>query len=39
LGAPSMSTETAVAGLKAGIQAVVEHPEDIKDPIPSRWQI
>jgi pyroglutamyl-peptidase len=39
LGAPSMSAETAVAGLRAGIQAIVEHPEDIQEPVLSRWQI
>lgn len=39
LGAPSMSVETSVAGLKAGIQAVLEHREDIQEPISSRWQI
>ena len=39
LGAPSMSAETAVAGLRAGIQAIVEHPEDIRDPLLSRLQI
>jgi pyroglutamyl-peptidase len=38
LGAPSMAADTAIAGLRAGIQAVVEHPEDIREPILSRWQ-
>lgn len=39
LGAPSMSAETSITGLKVGIQAIVEHPEDIQAPILSRWQI
>ena len=39
LGAPSMSAETSIAGLKVGIQAIVEHLEDIQAPILSRWQI
>ncbi|WP_417388607.1 pyroglutamyl-peptidase I [Gimesia sp.] len=36
LGAPSMSVETAVTGVKAGIQAALEHPEDINEASPSR---
>lgn len=39
LGAPSMSAETAVAGLRAGIEAIVEHAEDIEAPLLSRLQI
>ncbi|WP_298865553.1 pyroglutamyl-peptidase I [uncultured Gimesia sp.] len=39
LGAPSMSEETAVAGLTASIEAILEHAEDIHDPIQSVWQI
>ncbi|QDU12144.1 pyroglutamyl-peptidase I [Gimesia aquarii] len=39
LGAPSMSEETAVAGMTAGIEAILEHTEDIHDPIRSLWQI
>jgi pyroglutamyl-peptidase len=39
LGAPSMSVETAAAGLTAGITAIQTHAVDIKDPIISRWQI
>jgi len=39
LGAPSMTVETAVAGMSAGITAALEHREDIADPIPSRFQI
>jgi pyroglutamyl-peptidase len=39
LGAPSMSVETSVVGVKAGIQAVLDHPTDIQEPIRSRWQI
>jgi pyroglutamyl-peptidase len=38
LGAPSMSADTAIAGLRAGIQAAVDHPEDIREPVLSRWQ-
>jgi pyroglutamyl-peptidase len=39
LGAPSMSVETGVAGVKVGIQAILEHRTDIQEPIPSRLQI
>jgi len=39
LGAPSMSVETSAAAVEAGIRAALEHPEDIHEPIPSRWQI
>ncbi len=39
LGAPSMSVETSVAGVKAGIQAALEHPQDIDEPSVSRLQI
>jgi pyroglutamyl-peptidase len=39
LGAPSMSAETAVAGVEAGIRAALENPEDIDEPILSRLQI
>ena len=39
LGAPSMSVETSVAGVKAGIQAILEHRTDIEEPIRSRFQI
>jgi pyroglutamyl-peptidase len=39
LGAPSMSIETSVAGVKAGITALLEHREDIREPILSRFQI
>lgn len=39
LGAPSMSAETSIAALRAGIQAIVEHPEDIDVPVRSRLQI
>lgn len=38
LGAPSMSAETSIAGLRAAIQAAVEHADDIREPIRSRWQ-
>jgi pyroglutamyl-peptidase len=39
LGAPSMSVETASAGLSAAIAAIVEHPRDTADRIASRLQI
>lgn len=39
LGAPSMSVETAVAGVRAGIGAIMAHPVDTNDPIVSRLQI
>ena len=39
LGAPSMSVETASAGLGAAIAAIVAHPQDITDRIASRLQI
>ncbi len=39
LGAPSMSTETAAQGVRAAIAAAVAHPNDVKDPVRSRWQI
>lgn len=38
LGAPSMSADTAVAGVRVAIQAIVEHAEDTSEPIRSRWQ-
>ena len=39
LGAPSMSVETSVQGVRAGIRAILENPEDIEDVIASRLQI
>jgi pyroglutamyl-peptidase len=39
LGAPSMSVETAAAGLRAGITAIGAHPHDTEDRIASRLQI
>ena len=39
LGAPSMSIETAAAGLRAAIAAIAIHPEDTSDRIASRLQI
>ena len=39
LGAPSMSLETSVAGVKTAIQAVLDNPHDIEAPVLSRWQI
>lgn len=39
LGAPSMSAETAAAGLRAAIVAIGAHPHDIPDRIVSRLRI
>jgi pyroglutamyl-peptidase len=39
LGAPSMSVDTAAAGVIAAIAAIRSHPADITDPIVSRLQI
>ncbi|WP_020415143.1 pyroglutamyl-peptidase I [Microbulbifer variabilis] len=39
LGTPSMSRETAALGVHAGIEAALIHPNDINEPIPSRFQI
>lgn len=39
LGAPSMSVETSLQGVEAGIQAVIENTEDIQEVIVSRLQI
>ena len=39
LGAPSMSTETSAAGVRVSLQAILEHPHDIDEPILSRFQI
>ncbi len=39
LGAPSMSVETAAAGVSAAIAAVLAHPVDTDDTIVSRLQI
>jgi pyroglutamyl-peptidase len=39
LGAPSMSEETAVAGVLTGIRACLENAHDIDVPVKSRWQI
>jgi len=39
LGAPSMSLQTAAAGVEAAIRAIVEHPEDVDDPVSGRLQI
>lgn len=39
LGAPSMSVETSVAGVRVAIQAALENPEDIDEPSLSRLQI
>ncbi|MEM1058957.1 MAG: pyroglutamyl-peptidase I [Verrucomicrobiota bacterium] len=39
LNMPSMSTETSVTGVRAGIQAMVENEKDIQEVSPSRFQI
>lgn len=39
LGVPSMSVQTAVAGVTAGIEAAIRQSADIREPIPSRLQI
>jgi len=39
LGMPSMTVETSLAGVQVGIRAALAHPEDIREPIPSAWQI
>lgn len=39
LGKPSMSLETSVAGIEAGIKATLENTSDIDEPVISRWQI
>ncbi|MBG6164779.1 pyroglutamyl-peptidase [Labrenzia sp. EL_195] len=39
LGAPSMSVETAAAGLRLALSALVKHPQDIDDEISGRLQI
>ncbi len=39
LGAPSMSLETSVAGVTAGVQAVLNNETDIDETIVSRFQI
>jgi len=39
LGAPSMSVETSVEGVKAGVQAILENALDIKEAVVSRVQI
>jgi pyroglutamyl-peptidase len=39
LNMPSMSAATSTTGVRVAIAAVLEHPEDISDPSPSRLQI
>lgn len=39
LGNPSMALETSTAGVRTAIKAALDHPRDISDPIPSRFQI
>ncbi|QUR66066.1 pyroglutamyl-peptidase I [Mycobacterium spongiae] len=36
LGVPSMSVETAAAGVAAGIEAALRHTSDTSEPVPSR---
>jgi pyroglutamyl-peptidase len=39
LGAPSMSVDTAVTGVAAGIEAALHHRVDVTEPVPSRLLI
>ena len=39
LGMPSMTVETSLAAVQVGIRAALRHPEDIREPIRSRWQV
>jgi len=39
LGMPSMTVETSRAGVEVAIRAALAHPEDIREPIRSAWQI
>ena len=39
LGMPSMTVETSRAGVQVGIRAALAHPEDIQEPLRSKWQI
>jgi len=39
LGMPSMTVETSLAGVQVGIRAALAHAEDIREAIPSAWQI
>ncbi len=39
LGMPSMTIETSLAGVQVGIRAALANPEDIREPLRSRWQI
>lgn len=39
LGMPSMSLQTQVEGLRAGIAAAVQHQHDTHDVIKSNWQL
>jgi len=34
-----MSAELSVAGVTAGIQAIIDHPDDIRTPVLARLQI
>jgi pyroglutamyl-peptidase len=39
VGSPSMALETSAAGVRTAIKAALDHPHDITDPMPSRFQI
>ncbi|MCA9777766.1 MAG: pyroglutamyl-peptidase I [Candidatus Eremiobacteraeota bacterium] len=39
LGMPSMTVETCVAGVVAGLEAILANPEDVDEPVLSRLQI
>lgn len=39
LGAPSMTVDTSVSGIIAGVEATLKHEVDIDGPVISRWQI
>jgi pyroglutamyl-peptidase len=39
LGAPSMAAETSIAAVRVGVQAAVEHREDSRAAVVSRFQI
>ena len=39
LGMPSMSVETALGGVTKALEAILVHPQDVNQPVPSRLQI
>lgn len=39
LNMPSMSADTSAQGVRSGIEAALEHPSDIQEPMASRFQI